>query len=82
MIVIRVALYLIETKYLPHGDILHKLYVYNYVTQPDIDKTSLITAKYTHPYYGINFLRYSNSIESSTSMVKFVLKYCVHKKSR
>ena len=55
------------------------------------DKTSLIARKYTHVYNGIYLLFcvcYSNSVSFiellrifASYMVKFVLKYCVQKKS-
>ena len=55
------------------------------------DKTSLIARKYTHAYNGICLLFcrcYSNSVSFiellrmfASYMVKFVLKYCVQKKS-
>ena len=60
-----------------------------YVTRSD--KTSLIARKCTHVYNGIYLLFcvcYSNSISFiallrifASYMVKFVLKYCVQKKS-
>ena len=55
------------------------------------DKTSLITRKYTHVYNGIyllfcrcysNFVSFIELLRSFASyMVKFMLKYCIQKKS-
>ena len=48
---------------------------YVYVTRSD--KTSLITAKYTHPYYGI-YLLFRVCYLSSVSFIELIWIFCMH----
>ena len=41
------------------------------------DKTSLITAKYTHPYYGI-YLLFSVWYLNSVSFIELLRIFCIH----
>ena len=41
------------------------------------DKTSLITAKYIHPYYGI-YLLFSACYLNSVSFIELLRIFCIH----